>query len=257
METPISIKGSGTVLVFADATKVVDYAIEDWERMSAEAVRRRGYFSVALSGGKTPVPLYRRLAAKSGVGCWDKTHVFLADERFVPVTDPESNYRMIRETLLDAVRVAPSNVHPVPTDLPDPGSAARKYGETLTAFFRLARGEFPVFDLILLGLGADGHTASLFPGTAALREKERIAVAVSPGGGKRDRITLTFPVINRARKIVFLVTGKEKAEALRGVVEFGDALLPASGVRPVTGELLFLTDTAAAAALSGGKGRRV
>lgn len=244
------MKGSGTVIVFADEAKMADHVIEEWGRISADAISRRGFFAVALSGGRTPIPFYRKLAAKPDICPWDKTHVFLADERFVPITDPESNYRMIREMLLDEVHILPSNIHYVPTDLPDPGSAAKKYEKNLAAFFKLGKGEFPVFDLILLGLGSDGHTASLFPGTAALKEKDSLAVPVSPGGGKSDRITLTLPVINRALNILFLVTGKEKAAALRGVVEMGDDALPASGVRPETGKLFFLADAEAAALLS-------
>jgi 6-phosphogluconolactonase len=244
------MKNPGNVLVFADTAKMISYVVEEWERMSADGLARRGYFAVALSGGTTPVPFYRALAAKEGIRGWDKTHVFLADERFVPATDPESNYRMIRETLLEAVDIPDSNLHPVPTDLPDPGPAAEKYERDLKVFFRLRKGDLPVFDLILLGLGADGHTASLFPLSDALKERKSLAVPVSPGGGKRDRVTLTLPVINSARNILFLVRGREKAKALRGVAELKDASLPASGVRPETGALTFLADAEAASLLS-------
>jgi 6-phosphogluconolactonase len=243
------MSGAGTVFVFSDSSKMADYAVEEWEKTAVQAVTQRGFFIVSLSGGRTPIPFYRRLAARPDVSWWEKTHLFLADERYVPLADPESNYRMIRETLLDAVHIPPSHVHPVRTGLPDPAAAAEKYEEDLGDFFGLSPGDFPVFDLILLGLGADGHTASLFPGSAAPQEKERLAVAVSPGAGKHDRITLTLPVINRARKIVFLVTGKEKAEAFRRVVERADPMLPACGVRPAAGELLFLADVEAAALL--------
>ncbi len=239
----------GSVIVFPDPEKMADYAMTEWERIASEAISQRGYFSVALSGGHTPIPLYRKLAAASGTRRWDNTVIFMADERFVPATDAESNIRMVRETLLASVDIPVSNVHPVPTDLPDPAAAAKQYEKDLAVFFKVRTGGIPEFDLILLGLGTDGHTASLFPGTGALKEHHQLVAAVSPGG-KLDRITLTFPVINRARNILFLVTGREKAEALLGVAEKADTVFPASAVRPENGELFFLADAEAASLLS-------
>lgn len=201
------------------------------------------------------MPLYRGLAARRDIGPWDKTHVFLADERFVPATDADSNYRMIREKLLDAVDIPASNVHPVPAGLSDAESAAKKYEEMLISFFGLSDGEFPVFDLILLGLGTDGHTASLFPGSRALQEKRCLVDSAVLGDARHDRITLTFPVINSARNVLFLVTGKEKAEVLREVAEYRNAALPASAVAPGRGRLLFLADPDAASLLSAGRRR--
>ena len=246
------MRGPGSVIVLDDATKMTEFVIREWERASSEAIRQRGFFAVALSGGRTPLPLYLGLAARRDIGPWDKTHVFLADERFVPSTDADSNYRMIRERLLDAVDIPASNVHPVPTGLPDAGSAAKKYEEILISFFGLSDGQFPVFDIILLGLGTDGHTASLFPGSRALQEEGRLVDSAVLGNARHDRITLTFPVINSARNVLFLVTGKEKAEVLREVAEERNDALPASAVAPRLGRLLFLTDPDAASLLSTG-----
>jgi 6-phosphogluconolactonase len=247
------MRGPGFVSVFDDAAKMTEFVIGEWKRISSEAVGERGFFAVALSGGRTPLPLYRALAARRDIGPWDKTHVFLADERFVPVTDADSNNRMIRETLLDAVDIPSSNFHAVPTGLPDAESAAKKYEEKLISFFGLRDDGLPVFDLILLGLGPDGHTASLFPGSSALQEKRRLVDSAVLGDARHDRITLTFPVINSARNVLFLVTGKEKAEALREVAEERNAALPASSVAPGRGRLLFLADQDAASLLSEGR----
>ncbi len=238
------------MIVFDDAAKMADFFIEEWRRISTDAVARRGYFAVALSGGRSPVPLYRALAARHDIRAWGKTHFFLADERFVPATDADSNYRMLRETLLNAVDIPAPNVYPVSTELPDTESAARKYEEKLISFFGLGGGELPVFDLVLLGLGADGHTASLFPGSRALQEKRRLVEAAILGDIRHDRVTLTLPVINRAKNVLFIVTGKEKAEVLHEVAEKRNAALPASSVAPGNGRLLFLADGDAASCLS-------
>ena len=141
----------------------------------------------------------------------------------------------------------------MPTGLPDAASAAKKYEEMLIFFFGLSDGEFPVFDLILLGLGTDGHTASLFPGSRALQEEERLVDSAVLGNARHDRITLTFPVINSAKNVLFLVTGKDKAEVLREVAEERNAALPASAVAPGRGRLLFLADPDAASRLSAGR----
>jgi len=247
------MRGPGSVIVFDDSTKMTEFVIGEWERVASEAIRQRGFFAVALSGGRTPVPFYRGLAARRDMRAWDKTHVFLVDERFVPTTDADSNYRMIRERLLDAVDIPASNIHPVPTGLPDAESAAKKYEEILISFFGLSDGELPVFDLILLGLGTDGHTASLFPGSRALQEKGCLVDSAVLGNARHDRITLTFPVINSARNVLFLVTGKDKADVLREVAEERNAALPASDVAPGRGRLLFLADPGAASRLSAGR----
>ena len=227
-------------------------AAEEVVRAANEAVAERGRFTIALSGGSTPRSLYHLLAtnARSSLP-WDRMFFFWGDERHVPPTDPDSNYRMVDETLLSKVPVAPGNVFRVPAENPDASSAAAAYEQTLQRFFALQPGEFPRLDLILLGLGPDGHAASLFPGTPGLQEKSRLVVANWVEKFKTSRITLTLPVLNAARCVAFLVSGTEKAAALHAVLQ-GDApgeQYPAKLVRPSQGKLIWFVDRAAASAL--------
>ncbi len=201
--------------------------------------------SVALAGGSTPRRAYQLLASppwRERVA-WDRVHIFWGDERCVPPSDPRSNERMAREALLDRVPIPPGQVHPIRCG-GDSAQAAREYEALLLQLF----GGPPRFDLILLGLGADGHTASLKPHTAALGERERQVVAVPDLGEGFDRVTLTAPAINRARRIVFAVSGAAKASALRAVLEGppNPNQFPAQLIRPEAGEVVWLVDEAAA-----------
>lgn len=244
------MNSSKVTFVFEDIGKMADFVVAKWRDISSEAIRARGFFTVALSGGKTPIEVYRRLAGEGGKRIlWYKTHVFFVDERFVPYTDEASNYRMIKETLLDGAGVPLGNIHPIPTDLSDPVSAAERYERDITLFFRLPEDGIPDFDLVMLGIGSDGHTASLFPGSQALSEKRRLVAAVAPGMEKHNRITLTLPVLNKAKNVIFLVTGREKAEILRDVLQGSDISLPASMVMPEEGGLLYLADAGAGSSL--------
>lgn len=228
-------------------------AAEEVVHATHEAVAARGRFTVALSGGSTPRSLFTLLAtnARSTLP-WDHMFFFWGDERHVPPTDAESNYRMAEEAMLSKIPVAAGNVFRIPAENSDAAAAAEAYEQTLRKFFALEPGAFPHFDLILLGMGPDGHTASLFPGTAALQEKSRLVVANWVDKFKTSRITLTLPVLNAARSVAFLVSGTDKAEALRAVLE-GDAAgesYPSKLVRPSDGKLIWLVDRAAASALS-------
>ena len=244
------MNGSRLTLVFENVGKMTDFVVAKWRDISAEAISSRGFFTVALSGGKTPVDVYRRLAGEGEKGIlWYKTHVFFVDERFVPSTDADSNYRMIKETLLDGAGVPLGNIHPIPTDFSDPVSAAERYERDIALFFGLQEDDIPEFDLVMLGIGSDGHTASLFPGSPALSEKRRLVAAVAPGREKHNRITLTLPVLNKAKNVIFLVTGREKADVLRDVMQGGDISLPASLVVPEGGALLYLADAGAGSLL--------
>ncbi len=236
------MNGSRLTFVFENVGSMADFVISKWKDISTEAIRSRGFFTVALSGGKTPVEVYRRLAAEGKALLWYKTYIFFVDERLVPNTDADSNYRMIKETLLDDAGVPLGNIHAIPTDIADPVTAAGRYEKDISLFFGLKDGGIPEFDLVMLGIGADGHTASLFPGSPALSEKKRLVAAVAPGGDRHDRITLTLPVLNKAKNVIFLVTGGEKAEVLKEVMEGGNISLPASMVAPEGGVLLYLAD---------------
>ena len=231
-------------LVFDTSEEMWRYLGKGWEEISAKAIAEKGYFSAALSGGKTPAGFYQYF---SGTHLqWEKSHFFLVDERFVPWESPESNYRMLRENLLGRIQIPQENIHPIPTNQSSPDISARMYEEELRRFFRLNEASTPEFDLILLGIGEDGHTASLFPGTDAVKETKRLAVPVKPGAALMDRITLTLPVINNAWNVIFLVSGQKKRGVMKEMREGHDRTLPASMVSPEKGKLLFLMDREAA-----------
>jgi 6-phosphogluconolactonase len=224
---------------------------------AAAAVSLRGRFTAALSGGKTPVTLYTMLTQKPFASRipWARVHLFWVDERCVPPDHEDSNYRMVREILLDHVPIPPDNVHWMQGEM-DPAEAAARYEEGLRQFFTFSEssgGAFPVFDLVLLGLGADGHAASLFPGTRAIHESARWVLGHYVNAQKGWRITLTPPVINSARTVVFIVAGTGKAPVLRDILEgpFLPDVLPAQVVRPEGGDLLWMLDRDAAALLKG------
>ena len=195
-------------------------AAEEVIKATNEAVAERGRFTIALSGGSTPKSLYNLLATNARtVLPWDKMFFFWGDERHVPPTDPESNYRMTDEAMLAKVPVPPGNVFRILAENPDAAAVAEDYEKTLRKFFKLEPDSVPRFDLILLGLGPDGHTASLFPGTAALHEKSRLVVANWVEKLKTHRLSLTLPVLNAARCVAFLVSGTDKATVLKTVLE--------------------------------------
>lgn len=247
------MSSSATIRILSTPQELFDAAAEEVIKATNEAVASRGRFAIALSGGSTPKSLYNLLATNARtVLPWDKMFFFWGDERHVPPTDPESNYRMTDEAMLAKVPVPPGNVFRIPAENPDAAAVAEDYEKTLRKFFKVEPGSVPRFDLILLGLGPDGHTASLFPGTAALKEKSRLVVANWVEKLKTHRLSLTLPVLNAARCVAFLVSGTDKASVLKTVLE-EDApgeQYPAKLVRPSDGNLVWLLDRAAASGLS-------
>ena len=223
-------------------------AAAEFIALASTAIRDHEKFSVALSGGSTPKSLYSVLA-RSALP-WDKIFFFWSDERHVPPDHPDSNYRMAKEALLSKVPVPPENIFRVRAEEKNANVVAKDYEEALRSFFGLRPGEFPRFDLILLGLGPDGHTASLFPNTAALNETTLLVVANWVEKFKANRITFTYPVLNNAACVIFLVSGADKADMVRTVLEDGRAGLPSQRVHPVNGRLLWLLDKGAASKLS-------
>lgn len=224
-------------------------------QVASESIRRRGRFTLALAGGSTPKATYALLAdpSKQFVIDWSRTFLFFGDERHVPADDERSNFRMARETLVAKVPLSTEQVFPVDTRFDTAAECAAEYGQTLAAFFATRPHAFPALDLILLGLGDDGHTASLFPGAAALSEVDKVVTWSPPGvlPPPVDRVTLTFPALNAAEQVAFLVAGAGKAPAVRDVL-VGDANVhdrPAVGVRPKSGRLTWLVDAAAASLL--------
>ncbi len=231
-------------------------AAEEVVRTGNEAVGQRGRFTIALAGGSTPKSLYNLLATNARTTLpWDRMFFFWGDERHVPPTDPESNYRMADEAMLSKVPVPPGNVFRIKTENPEAAAAAEDYEKTIRKFFALEAGQFPRFDLILLGMGPDGHTASLFPGTTALQEKLRLVVANWVEKMKTHRISLTLPVLNAARCVTFLVSGTDKAPALKAVLEENvpPEQYPAKLIKPSDGKLIWLIDRAAASQLTSTK----
>ncbi|MGB8064741.1 MAG: 6-phosphogluconolactonase [Candidatus Sulfotelmatobacter sp.] len=247
------MSSSATIRILSTPQELFAAAAEEVIKATNEAVAERGRFAIALSGGSTPKSLYNLLATNARtVLPWDKMFFFWGDERHVPPTDPESNYRMTDEAMLAKVPVPPGNVFRIPAENPDAAAVAEDYEKTLRKFFKLDPDSVPRFDLILLGLGPDGHTASLFPGTAALHEKSRLVVANWVEKLKTHRLSLTLPVLNAARCVAFLVSGTDKATVLKTVLE-EDApgeQYPAKLVRPSDGNLVWLLDRAAASGLS-------
>ena len=239
------------VRIFADPPELMRAAADEIVKIARRAVDERGRFAWALAGGSTPRDLYRLLARDPYRERlpWNAIHFFWGDERHVPPDHPDSNFRMAREAMLDAVPVPPDNIHRVPAEDPDAQRAAAEYEATLHAFFALAAGEWPHFDLIQLGLGKDGHTASLFPGGDAVHERERLVVAPWVEAQQTFRITLTPPVLNHARRAMFLVSGDEKAEALHAVLE-GPREPERYPAQIVEGDRLWMVDRSAARLLT-------
>ena len=240
------IHNNKKILIFKDIDKIADYVVTKWTEIAEITVQEKGYFSVALSGGKTPAALFHKLAKEKKLP-WNNTHVFMVDERFVPYHDENNNYRMINEILMRHVDIPAKNIHPILTTIETPQASALKYEKELNSFFKSRPG----FDLVLLGIGDDGHTASLFPGIPALKEKKHSAIAVPPSGAiMSERITLTLPIINEAENIMFMAAGSNKSGIIRKVIENEKSRLPAAMVRSRKGNLFFLLDEGAASLLS-------
>ena len=235
-----------TVMVFSDYGKMAKDLAARWFRLASDSIGGKGSFTAALSGGETPAGFYRQLALSGKDDpTWQQTHIFQVDERHVPSDSPENNMGMIRRQLLDNILISPGNIHAVNTSLPLEQSALDYERQIKNVM------EEGGFDLVLLGIGKDGHTASIFPGehNPVLKETGSLVAPVS-NKEKNDRITLTLEAINKARHVIFLVSGDKKAEVLYEIISARpEAALPASLVRPETGELIFYADKDAASVL--------
>ncbi|HEY9847735.1 MAG TPA: 6-phosphogluconolactonase [Candidatus Caenarcaniphilales bacterium] len=230
-----------TIEVLPDLASLIERSLEITLVEIHDALSQRGQCTLALAGGSTPKPLYEALATQNLP--WEKLHIFWGDERYVPPDHPDSNQRMARLAWLDRVPIPASNVHPMPTDEADPAVAAQHYEQHLQTFFKVESG-FPTLDLIFLGIGNDGHTASLFPHTEALQVCDR-AVTVGNKDGQ-PRLTFTVPLINQARCVVFMVAGESKQAALGQIFapEANELDYPARFVQPA-GKLFWFLDAAA------------
>jgi 6-phosphogluconolactonase len=238
----------GKVQVLANLEAVSQRAASIFLDLSRDAIASKGRFAAALSGGSTPVRLYTLLASRPFRDRldWRHVHFFWADERCVPKEDKESNFKLAFDNLLSRVPVPADHVHRIKGE-EDPDKGAREYEEEMRNFFG---GTFPVFDLILLGMGEDGHTASLFPGSKPLEERDRLALPVDREKPKTNRVTLALPVLNHAAHILFLVSGRSKADMVLKVLEGEEKeRYPAGRIRPLHGNVIWLLDQEAAAGL--------
>jgi 6-phosphogluconolactonase len=243
------------VELFADGMEIAQRAADEVVRIASEAAAARGAFTIALSGGSTPKVLYALLAENPALRNslpWDKMKVFFGDERHVGPGRADSNFQMASDTILSKVPLQPEQIHRIKGEYPDTAQAAFEYEATIQREFALQTGEFPRFDLVLLGMGSEGHTLSLFPGTKALHETQRIVTRNWVGKLYTERITLTAPAANNAANIIFMITGADKACALKAVLEgpHEPEQLPAQMIQPSDGKLSWLADQAAGSMLS-------
>jgi 6-phosphogluconolactonase len=250
MPRPVTI----TYRISPTPAAVAQAAAQLFADTAASAVQARGRARIAISGGTTPKAMFALLADPAQPFLkqvpWDKLDLYWVDERCVPPTDADSNYRMTNETLLSKVPLAPEHIHRMEGEL-DPAVAAARYESTIRNSFRLEGAETPTFDLVLLGMGDDGHTASLFPHTEAINDLTDIVTANHVPQKDTWRITLTWPVINQGREVAFLIEGAAKAQVLHDVLlgPYQPETYPSQIIRPASGRLTFLLDSAAASKL--------
>lgn len=239
------------IMVTNDPSELARTAADIFTTTAKDCIEQTNLFTVAISGGSTPRGMHKLLAEepyRSDIP-WMKIHIFWVDERCVSVDDPASNFGLAKKDFLERIRIPVEQIHPMPGGFA-PEEGARKYQEEMERVFQTLGKDSPIFDLIFLGMGKDGHTASLFPGARSANERNRWVIAVKGGNPNVYRLTLTFDVLNRAKRACFLVSGKGKASIVRTVLENEDARLPAQKIQPVQGKLTWLLDKDAASLLS-------
>jgi 6-phosphogluconolactonase len=242
------------IQIVADAADLSRAAAQVFIAAAKQAVKEKGRFTVALSGGSTPKALYSLLTTDTELYSqvpWQQTYFFFGDERHVSPEHPDSNYRTAHEAMLGKISINANQVFRIKGEYPAAAKAATEYEHALLEFFHLAEGQFPRFDLVMLGMGPDGHTASLFPGTKALEEHQRLVTSNWVGKFYTYRITMTAPVLNNAAYVMFMAHGQDKAQPLKAVLEgpYEPAQLPSQLIRPQHATLLWLVDESAAALL--------
>lgn len=242
------------IRIYEDLSELTQAAADRFVEAAHGGIEAKGFFTISLAGGSTPRSLYTRLSSsdyRARVD-WTRVHFFWGDERIVPSTHPDSNYRMANETLLKNIPISEDHLHRIPTELTPASQAAETYSNELKNFFGLKEQQWPRFDLILLGMGPDGHTASLFPGSTTLFEKDRLVDSPYVEKFHSYRITLTPPTLNQAAGVLFFVAGGEKAQAVREVLEgnYDPARYPSQIIQPVDGALTWMLDRQAARLLS-------
>jgi 6-phosphogluconolactonase len=243
------------VRILPDGAAIAKRAAEKFVEAAKAAVKKKGSFTVALAGGSTPKALYGLLANDPALRAqvpWDRMQVFFGDERHVPPDHPDSNFRMASEAMISKAPLKTEQVHRIKGEYSDTEKAAVEYEQELRTYFKLADGQLPCFDLFLLGMGNEGHTLSLFPGTRALHDNRRLVMRNWIGKLYTERVTMTAPLANNAALVIFMVTGADKAPVLKAVLEgpYEPEQLPSQLIGPKNGKLLWLVDTAAAGMLS-------
>jgi 6-phosphogluconolactonase len=245
------------VRILPDAASIAKRAAQQFVQAATAAVKEKGSFAVALAGGSTPKALYGLLvndpALRSQVP-WEKMHFFFGDERNVAPDHPDSNFRMASEAMISKAPLKPEQVSRIKGEYQDTEKAALEYQQTLRSYFNLTDGQLPRLDLVLLGMGNEGHTLSLFPGTKALHDNGRLVVRNWVGKLYTERVTMTAPMPNNAGLVIFMVTGADKALALKGVLEgpYEPEQLPSQLIQPKNGKLLWLVDTTVGSMLATG-----
>lgn len=234
--------------ILGDKPELVKRALKIVLSRVEEAIAKRGRCTIALAGGSTPKPLYEKLAQQNL--SWEKIHIFWGDERYVAPDHPDSNEKMAREAWLNHIDIPSENIHPMPTSANDPAADAATHNQELMDFFQVAPGQIPKFDIVLLGMGDDGHTASLFPFTPALDVGDRLVTVGEKQG--EPRITFTIPLINAAQNILFLIAGTNKQEPLQKIFheDIDPKAYPSKLITPDTGSLWWILDADAGAKLS-------
>jgi len=239
--------------IFNDKEQLVCAFVKDFGQMCRRTIADRGVIHIALSGGNTPQAIFRALATEfAQAAFWAKTHLWWGDERLVPHDDPESNYGIARKLLMDKISIPAQNVHPVEI-FPDHRKTVKAYSDEILKFVKpRSQSNWPVFDWNLMGVGSDGHTASLFPGSLALKETQTICVFAQHPDSAQPRVSFSLPLINHSQRIGFVICGEGKAAIVKRILEEKSAsqLLPAAMVKPVSGELDWYVDTFALAHLS-------
>ena len=236
------------ILIFENTFTLADHLLKMWINIAQQSVEQSNRFTAALSGGRSPMEFYCKLSNYKDFDLWARTHLFLGDERFVPHDDNNSNFKMIKQNLLDYVHIPPENIHSIATDLKNVELAADQYKNELVQFFEFKEGA-PCFDLILLGIGGDGHTASLFADDEQVDDAEQLVLPVSLPHLKEERISLALPVINNAKNVIVLVLGAQKADIMKEIIK-GKSDIPVSKVELTNGQLTYLLDKEAAQQLS-------
>jgi len=243
-----------TIRIFPDVAAIAQHAANIFVNAAKQAVKECGVFRVAMAGGSTPKTLYALLVSEPFRSqlSFDKMKLFFGDDRHVPPDHPDSNYRMVSENFVSKTPIRPEQVFRMKTELQDTERAALEYEQTLKTQFALKPGELPRFDLMMLGMGNEGHTLSLFPATTALRDNGRLVVRTWVGKLYTERITCTAPVANNSAAVLFMIAGADKAPALKAVLEgpYEPDQLPTQYIKPANGKLIFLVDSAAGGMLS-------